>query len=263
MEKRKIIIWSGLALFCITTFGFVINKDAHSVINQKYSEKLDFKGFEKKTAFEFIYKVDTRFSKTITKEQIDAALSVEDVIPREEVKKVGSYLKIHLTTFVEDRLDWIQVSCEGALFNKEQIQMLQSMDYSSSFSITGKVKKLDTQTSTMIEDTLIYYMTVVPYKPAAYMEGSDALIHYIKTQSREAAAIVDEKIIRPGKISFMITKEGGIGRAKLTSTSGDIPLDIRMLEVVKNIPGKWDIARNERGENVDQELVLFFGLIGC
>ena len=36
-----------------------------------------------------------------------------------------------------------------------------------------------------------------------------------------------------------------------------------MIELIYKIPGTWQPAENAKGEKIDQELVLSFGLMGC
>jgi hypothetical protein len=36
-----------------------------------------------------------------------------------------------------------------------------------------------------------------------------------------------------------------------------------MTELITNFPGTWEPAENSKGEKVDQELVVSFGLMGC
>ena len=36
-----------------------------------------------------------------------------------------------------------------------------------------------------------------------------------------------------------------------------------MIQLIKNTPDQWVPAENEKGEKVEQELVVSFGLMGC
>jgi len=36
-----------------------------------------------------------------------------------------------------------------------------------------------------------------------------------------------------------------------------------MIELITKTPGEWQPAENYKGEKVDQELVVSFGLMGC
>ena len=49
----------------------------------------------------------------------------------------------------------------------------------------------------------------------------------------------------------------------LDRSSGNVTIDKAMLSLIQSAPGKWIPAENEKGENVDQELVITFGVGGC
>ena len=109
----------------------------------------------------------------------------------------------------------------------------------------------------------VYYLTVIPEKEAAYASGHDALIAYLKENSKDKTAIIKEDKLQPGKVNFTITKNGTIANVKLTSTSGYTSVDKALIELITYMPEKWDPATNSKREKVDQELVFFFGLAGC
>jgi len=62
---------------------------------------------------------------------------------------------------------------------------------------------------------------------------------------------------------LQLLKIGTITNVKLDRTSGYLNMDKTMVELIKNTPGKWKQAENVKGENVDQELVVSFGMVGC
>ncbi|MEL7004495.1 MAG: hypothetical protein AAFN93_17440 [Bacteroidota bacterium] len=60
-----------------------------------------------------------------------------------------------------------------------------------------------------------------------------------------------------------VTKNGTLENVRLTATSGYPSVDELMVELIDSLPAKWNPAENSEGEKVDQELVFFFGLMGC
>ena len=50
---------------------------------------------------------------------------------------------------------------------------------------------------------------------------------------------------------------------KLDGASGYLSINNRMIELINKAPGKWNPAENAKGEKVDQELAVSFGLRGC
>ena len=88
---------------------------------------------------------------------------------------------------------------------------------------------------------------------------------YLKNHSLEArtkANVVAEKL-KPAKLYFTVSKTGTIENVRLDRSSNYPIVDEAMIELIKNAPGEWLPAENEKGEKVEQELVVSFGLMGC
>jgi len=264
--KKNVVILMALAVgIALTAYGYETwndnnEKDAPSC-KRVHKHSLRPSASIKKS-FEFAYTVEARFMNTVTKEMIDKASSLTDIVPTDGVSNVVSFHNINLSTFHEDRINEIQAKNDNELFTNSQIAILRSMDYSSSFYMTGSVIKKDKE-GYLKYDTLIYYMSVVPEKPATYTEGHDALIDYLKEGSQKEVAKAEVDKLQPGKISFVVSKNGTVKDAKITFSSGYRSIDKKMLELIENIPSNWEPASNAKGEKVEQELTFFFGLIGC
>ena len=69
--------------------------------------------------------------------------------------------------------------------------------------------------------------------------------------------------LRPGQVSFVITKTGIVDDVELLSTSGFDAVDERMVELITKLPGDWKAATNSEGMPVDHKMVFFFGIQGC
>lgn len=213
--------------------------------------------------FEFAYSVGTRFIANITKDQLQKAQVVSDIIPVRNVETVQSYHNIELNTFEEERKHEIKAIGESEFLNTEQKRLLQSLDYTSDFYVTGSVKRRYVTSDALSTDTLVLYLSVVPHNPATYSEGLEGLVAYLKEYSKQDIGIALKEQVKAGKISFVVTKTGGLGEVKLTSTSGYQSIDDKMISLIRQMPGSWEGATNAQGEKVDQELVFSFGLIGC
>lgn len=102
-------------------------------------------------------------------------------------------------------------------------------------------------------------------KQAEYEGGTEALMEFFKENSKEAEvrANVQMDELPPFKLVFTVTKNGTIENVKMDGTSGYLSIDNTMIKLITNAPGKWDPAENAKGEKVDQELVVSFGLTGC
>lgn len=147
--------------------------------------------------------------------------------------------------------------------NTAQINLLRSTDYSSNIRITALCKRTNAAAETMGNDSLVYYLTVIPEKEAVFTSGQDALIEYLKENSKEKRVFLDRDKLKPGKVTFTVTRAATVANARLTSTSGYSSADEAMVKLISDLPGKWAPAANSEGAPVDQELVFFFGLEGC
>lgn len=107
------------------------------------------------------------------------------------------------------------------------------------------------------------FLAVVPEKQAEYEGGKDALMEYLKENSKEARGGIQMDELQPFKLLFTVTKKGTIENVKLDGASGYLSINNRMIELITKAPGKWKPAENPKGEKVDQELVISFGLTGC
>ena len=74
---------------------------------------------------------------------------------------------------------------------------------------------------------------------------------------------VDPEQLKPARLYFTVTKDGTIENLKLDSGSGYPEVDKKMMELITKTPGAWLPAKNSKAETVNQELVVFFGLMGC
>lgn len=248
MSKSILIYTTFFALLTATAFGYVNWKSMDHLTDPKKDE--------------FPYSVQARFLNTMTKDYVSKATSCKDLLPEDIKSDILSYESVHITSFAEHRKDWVKFSGDNEWLSNDQLQLLASLGYGESFSVTGMVKKRGLNNITYL-DTMVFYQTILPKNPATYGEGTDALITYLKDQSDEVIQGVDRKKLEPGRVIFTVTKEGAVDKVSLGWTSGYPEVDEKMIEIVKSIPGTWNIATNTKGEKVDQEMIFMFGNMGC
>ena len=246
MKKSIVLLCAGLATFALSAFSY---------INWNNPDEIDL-----------VYNVDSRFGTTITKEKLHQATSVVDIVPREAEWNKIAFLNMIVTIIEGD--DEKRVLGDNEILNAEQTKLLQSIDYSTHFYLKGRGEKKGDgpdglKDSEQEEFDFTYYLTVVPEKEAEYTAGTDALISYLRENSKSATAIIRKDKLQPGRVLFTVTKEGTIDRVSLDSSSGYPSVDEALIEIISSMTGKWTPATNAKGENVDQELVFFFGTQGC
>ena len=152
----------------------------------------------------------------------------------------------------------------------DQVETSVSEDVAINTPVTEKINKrifsdliCDGGPSQLQNSHWTLYLAVVPEKQAEYEGGKDALMEYLEENSKEARASIQMDELQPFKLFFTVTKKGTIENVKLDGTSGYLSINNTMIELITKAPGKWKPAENSKGEKVDQELVVSFGLMGC
>lgn len=267
MKKIIFIICSVLICFSLTAFGFMnwgeetkapkppaleegsaffVNDLVGSVINPIEDD--------------FVYNIDTRFIATITKENLHAASSIREILPEKATGPNVHYQDVKVSIFEQEMISQFG---GNALLSAAQLKLMQTTDYSQNIVVEAN-HEIPTGFNDQTQLNYIsYHMTVVPEQEAEYLDGMDGLIQFLKAESLSAKAGVEKNQLKPGRLWFTITKEGELANAKLDSSCGYPALDEKMQELMENLPGKWEPAKNAAGEAVEQELVFFFGMQGC
>ena len=273
MNKKTLIICTVVAAtLSLMAFGYVNWNPSEfgqskSLSMQKVVIKEDLLNRPNKPSEEdLVYHVGSRFTATITKENLHKAISVVDIVPKEAEWAKISFLTMKIAILQDG--DEIEVLGDDEILNDAQIKLLQSIDYSTHFYIIARGKRKDggqegLKDLDQEEFDLAYYLTVVPEKEAEYATGKDALITYLRENSIAATSIIQEDKIEPGMVNFTITKKGIISNVNLLSTCGYSSVDKTLIDLLSLMPGKWSPGTNSIGEEVDQEFVFFFGRQGC
>lgn len=272
MKKIILIVCSVLAFFSLTAFGYMNwsnNIIDHKVLSHpdSYQNKTNnpehsFANLINKYAKpDFFYDIDSRFLKTITKSELQNAKSIHDIFSSDETKGIESFRDVNISILPRDAEKFAKG--DGNQLNSTQLELLQSTEYSNDICIEAFCKRQNSETWITEEYCFVYYITIVPEKEAEFKDGQQALIKYLKENSKEEAASVNRDRLEPGKVRFVVTKNGKIGPVALESTSGYDAIDDKMLKLIMNLPGEWMPATNSKGKKVDQEFIYSFGIVGC
>ncbi len=217
---------------------------------------------DKKIFADFIYDIGPRFS-GIKKTELVEATSIHDFFSSKEIQEIGSLKSVNIIVIKNEAQSAIREIGFDEEFTKAQLQMLRSFDYSTNFSIQAKFEKTNKTTGKIENGTFNPHLTIVPETQAQYSKGFKQLKSYLKENTKEALINVEPDKMRPAKLYFTVTKSGILEHVRLDNHSGYPSLDDRMIELISKLPGQWKPAENAKGEKVDQELVISFGLMGC
>ena len=263
MKKNILFFCIALAILSLTAFGFMKHKNQETdqeVLPKIKTVALNNDTTNKKATLDLVYHVDSRFIATITKEKLNKATSILDIVPK-KAKDWWNTSFHTVTVAVLQEGNEISETGNNKALNTAQINLLKTTDYSTNFYINARGNSIHPETERI--ENYAYYFTIIPEKEATYTRGHDALINYLKENSKGKTVIIKMNKLKPGKVSFTVSKNGLIKNVKLSSTSGYPSIDKLLIELITKIPRTWEPAENYKGEKVDQELTFFFGLMGC
>ncbi|MFT6983996.1 MAG: hypothetical protein ACJAUD_002776 [Crocinitomicaceae bacterium] len=263
--KNSIVITAViLATFSLTAFGCMNmdNEDGTSIKIASDESKICNKKKVITKKPDFIYDVHSRFLTRISKTKVLEAKSIIDLLPSEATEGIDAFKNVKVAIVPVNGDEIIEMG-ENKTLNASQLELLQSVDYTTNFCVRAEFKRENPNTGELEDNYVVYYMSIVPETEVKFVNGNSVLIDYFKKNSKKDVAKIDTAELKPGKVHFTITKEGKITNIKLASTSGFDAIDEKMISLIKAIPGEWEPALNSKGEKVDQELVYSFGIMGC
>ena len=270
MKKNILILCTSIIILSLMAFGFVNRGNPESnQIETPVSEDVAtytqaIEKIEKRIFSDFIYDVGPRF-RAIKKGDLDNARSFNNFIAVEHAQRIVSYKSVSVIILKNDKQTDIIKTGTSDVFTPAQIKLLQSLDYSTNILIRADFQEKNKKTSELEDSYSTPHLTIVPEKQAEYEFGKEELIDYLKEKSKEVVWVnnVQEDKLQPAKLLFTVSKKGLIENVKLDRTSNYPSIDNAMIELINKAPGNWEPAENSKGEKVDQELVVSFGLMGC
>lgn len=268
MKKSIIIFCAVLITLGLTAFGVInwndtkINQLETSVSKDVASNTQVIYKVNNKIFSDFIYDVGPRFG-PIKKGDLDKARTFDDFISEEHAKQIVSYKSLSVIYIINDKQSEIRETGYSDKLTAAQLELLQSADYSTNFLIRADYQEKNKETGELEDSYSTPHLTIVPEKQAAYVNGKDTLMEYLKENSKEVRANVQADKLQPAKLFFTVTKNGTVENVKLDRSSNYSAVDKKLIELISKTPGTWEAAENSKGEKVDQELVVSFGLMGC
>ena len=265
MKKSIFILFAGLTTLSSAAFGIMNwnpSCESKAIVNSatETEDTNDKQVFDSKVAF--FYNVDTRFS-GVEKTALDNANSIHDFLPQRFTESIISYHSVEIIVLNDNKQTENRHLGKDDKLTPEQKNLIQSLDYSSNILIRAEFKEKNRITGRVSHGYATPHLTIVPFIQAEYFAGKDALVDYLKNNCGDITKDIDEKKLEPGKLYFTISKDGFISNINLAASSGYAHVDAHMKELLINLPGEWNPAKNIRGEKVEQTLVFSYGIIGC
>lgn len=269
MKKSILLFTATITFISLTAFGFISfnnsSKKIQSVSTIKKASIDSVKTIQKtnnRIFSDFIYDIGPRFE-AITKEDLNKVTSFSDFIGKKHADRIISYKSLSIIILEGDEQTENRETGASEDFNKAQLKLLQSANNSTNILIWADYIETNIDTKQIESNHWTPHLTVVPHKQTTYSLGNKVLKKHLKEETKSVRANVNPEKLQPAKLYFTVSKNGSIKNVKLDRTSKYTAVDNKMIELIKNLPGTWEPAKNIKGEKVDQELVVSFGLMGC
>lgn len=212
---------------------------------------------------DFYYDVDARFQADITKSRLKEMKLITDFDERIDVENILEVRNTSVTIINDDYENVEQAHGNSNELTAEQIRLIESAPYSTDIRLRMDYIEKSPYYDTPQHNYTTPHITIVPEESAEYEGGKEGLIQYLKRNSREEVMRNPQGNLKPGKVRFTISMEGKVKDVLLISTCGYDTIDETMLKLVKELPGKWKPAKNEAGQIIEEQLVFYFGTMGC
>ena len=265
MKKNIIILGTTLVILSLLIIGFT-NWNNNETIESKLShnkalalENQNIESLNNNVIPDLFYGVDTRFA-AVKKSDVDKATTIYDFLNEGEKQQIAYINSVDIIVIKDNQLSEIREYGTSDQLTDAQIKLIRSTDYFNHFTIRTEFKEKNTETGKLDERFFGPHITVVPNTQATYVNGKEALITYLKDNSKDDMNVIKDEKLGAIKLSFIISKQGTVKDVKHDAmTTGYPSIDEKFIKLIKNIPGKWIPAENSRGEKIEQELVFTFG----
>ena len=207
--------------------------------------------------------VGSRFGTTLSKEDLKDVKEFLDFFTWNVNLDIVSYKSMTVNIIDDNGKPIRSISGNSEKLNKEQLELLQSIDYSTNLMVRADFIEKNEETGNLEDGYSTPHITIVPETLASYADGWDEIIFYLRAHTKTEAVLVNESLLEPGKLYFTIAKDGSVTNVYVGSSSGYPALDTKMINLINNMPAPWKPAKDANGETVEQKLVISFGNVGC
>ena len=253
--KNKFLPLVLLALF-VSGYSFI------SFSNSDYVSEYNSSDFDDENA--------ARLNKSVTKEKIDVAKYISDIIPEYPMQwnEIINYVSIQISA-VNNGTKILSLSKSYSL-NEEQKTILNAVDFGTDIEINIKFMYKDPSNDNVGSNRKIkemeFVVKAVPHKEAEYPGGNKRIKEYftenVINKIPEKSSIDADS---PVTVVYTINEEGKVEGAKVTRTSSNTLLNKLLLDAVNAMPA-WKSAENVKGVKVKEEFKIsipFYLRNGC
>lgn len=204
--------------------------------------------------------VNSWFANQLSREHIAKATRLIELLPDHGALNYSSFSNV--TLYATARGVNKSAKSEGAELTQDQMELLSSLTYNDMIEVEANYVERDAE-GNLHEGYFLYPISITPHQVAEYNDGQEELIASLIHGCLDQRTSIEKNKLMGGQIVFGVTSTGAVSNVRLISSSGYDHLDNKMLELTKSFSGNWTPAEDATGQNVEQELVVSFGAMGC
>lgn len=267
---KKLITILGLCVLVIGVAAFATTNNYSKLSNQEatavcgtplvFATGLEIY-LEEKLGKEVYFSLGT-WSNPVTKSKLLSAITVEDILPGYDTENIIHYNSVTYILVKDGKRTTIQAKNESDTISKSQREFFARTDAFSKFVIEVDCIEKSPETGEKFRNVFNPHYCVAPKTHATYSDGDTALVNYIRKETQRIVEENTEPNLSFAKVFFTISKDGQLQNLQRDQSCGIPELDKAVELLILNAPGKWIPAKDENGNNVQQELVFSFGQ-GC
>jgi TonB family protein len=208
------------------------------------------------------YDVRGKYKHPATKDKLNDARSMSDLIPYYPASWITSYISTEI--LVTEDGNALRAAGINETLSADQISLLGSAGFGADIEININYLTRDFTTADSENRTMNYSATVIPDTEAEFPDGYQQLKQYLKETAIDKISDKDAEQLEFAVVRFTVNEDGGIANAQVSRTSGDPLIDELLLEAISKMP-RWSAAEDSNGIKVSQEFEFTVqgGSVGC
>jgi TonB family protein len=206
------------------------------------------------------YSVQGKYVHPVTKETLNKAESMKDIIPYYPSNWIAGYSKVEISAS-QGGQEMMAAGTNETLVTKQK-SILNSVDFGTDIVINITYTTKNPLTGNIYTGEMNYSATVIPETEAEYTGGYPEMAQYLKENAIDKISEEASAKFQQAKVEFTVDEEGEIANALISQTSGDQETDELLLNVINQMP-KWKPAEDTKGRKVRQDFEFTVGNVGC
>ncbi len=209
---------------------------------------------------ELPFEIRQKYSRTITKNQLESAVLLRDIIPGYAHGWITDYIAVEILTNSKGKIS--KATGKNEKLTADQKSILLAAEAASHIVIKVHYKDKNSVTSRLETREMNVSLMVIPEKAAEFVGGSAKMTSYLKANVIDNIDALTDEYMLQGIVSFTVNENGKVRNVILTKSTGSDKIDRLLIDTILKMPA-WSPASNSKGIKMSQEFEFSVGNQGC